>query len=73
MKDEYLCILKIGKLYISGVYIENYDSEIRVDFSSVINEAKKFKVNDIELFKSILELIMECTFNIITEVKDGED
>lgn len=73
MKDEYLCILKIGKLYISGMSIDNYDSEISVSFTSIINEAKRFDVNDIELFKCILETVMECTFEIITEVKENKD
>ena len=72
MKDEYLCMLKIGKLYISYVSIDNYESEIQVNFTSVINEAKRFDVNDIELFKCILEILMECTFDIITEVKESK-
>lgn len=73
MKEGYLCILKIGKLYISGMSIDNYDSEISVHFTSIINEAKRFDVNDIELFKCILETVMECTFEIITEVKENKD
>jgi len=72
MKDECLCILKIGKLYISQVSIDNYSDEINVGFTSVINDAKRFDVNDIELFKCILELIMECTFETITEVKESK-
>jgi len=72
MKDEYLCILKIGKLYISYVSIDNYSDEINVSFTSVINDAKRFDVNDIELFKCILELIMECSFEVITEVKESK-
>lgn len=72
MKDEYLCILKIGKLYISCVSIDNYSNEINVSFTSVINDAKRFDVNDVELFKCILELVMECSFEVITEVKESK-
>ena len=73
MKDEYLCMLKIGKLYVSYVSIDNYDNEINVSFTSVINSAKRFDVNDIELFKFVLELLMECSFEVITEVKENEN
>lgn len=72
MKEECLCILKIGKLYVSCVSIDNYSDEINVSFTSVINDAKRFDVNDIELFKCILELIMGCTFVVITEVKESK-
>lgn len=72
MKDEYLCILKLGKLYISWVSIDNYDSEIKVDFTNSINDAKRFDINDIELFKCMLEILMECTFETITEVKESK-
>ena len=73
MKDEYLCILKNGKLYISHVSIEGCDNEIRVVFTNVINKAKRFDINDIESFKLILEMIMECNFDIITEVNESEE
>lgn len=72
MKEEYLCMLKVGKLYISCLSVDSYDSEIKISFTSIINEAKKFNVNDIELFKSMLEMLMESTFNIITEVKESK-
>lgn len=72
MKDEYLCILKLGKLFIKYISIDDYSNEIRVSYTSIINEAKRFDINDIELYKSILELITECTFEIITEVKESK-
>lgn len=72
MKDEYLCMLKVGKLYISHVSIANYDNEIQVNFTSIIKDAKRFDINDIELYKSLLELLMGCTFDIIAEVKESE-
>jgi hypothetical protein len=72
MKDEYLCIFKTGKLYVKGFYIDGYDSEIIVNFTSVINEAKRFDINDIELYKDMLELLMGSAFETITEVKESK-
>jgi len=72
MKDEYLCMLKIGRLYISNVTIDSYDSEISINFTSKIYEAKRFDSNDIESFKCMVELLMECSFIVITEVKESK-
>ena len=72
MSEDNLCILKIGKLYVSYMSIDNYESEIGVNFTSVIQEAKRFNFNDIELFKCMLELLMECKFDVITEIKESK-
>lgn len=72
MKDKCLCILKLAKLYISYMSIDNYDSEIQVNFTSSINDAKRFDIDDIESFRYILEMLLECTFETITEVKESK-
>ena len=72
MKDEYLCILKLGNLYLKYISIDDYNDEIRVSYTNIINEAKRFDINDIELYKKMIELLTECTFEIITEVKENE-
>lgn len=70
MKDKCLCILRLAKLYISYISIDNYDNEIQVHFTSSINDAKRFDIDDIESFRYILEMLLECTFETITEVKE---
>lgn len=72
MEDKYLCILKLGNLYISSISIDSYDSEIQVYYTNIINNAKRFDVNVIELYKDMLEVLMGCAFEIITEVKESK-
>ena len=58
-------ILKLGELYIARISIENYDSDISIEFTINIDDAKNFNELNYLTFKNLIELLLNCELKII--------
>lgn len=61
-------IIQLGNMYIRSMSLENYDDEFSVSFTSQLDEAKRFNINDnyiIDVVKSLFDI----EFNIMYEEK----
>ena len=66
-------ILKLGKLYISRISIENYDTDISIEFTVKIDDAKNFNELNCLTFKDLIELLLNCELTIIEVNKDYDE
>lgn len=65
-------VIEYNGLYISACYIDNYDNELNIYFTSLLSNAKKYNEQDISTIKNIL-LIYFADINIIPfEEKEEE-
>lgn len=65
-------VIEYNGLYISACYIENYDNELNIDFTSLLSSAKKYNEQNINTIKNIL-LIYFADINVIPfEEKEEE-
>lgn len=65
-------VIEYNELYISNCYIDGYDNELNIEFTSKLSNAKKYNEDDINTIKNIL-LIYFADINVITcEEKEEE-
>ena len=64
-------IIKIGKLYLDSISLENYDLDFRISLTSLLMDAKKIDEEKIEYITSILiSLDIDHTVDIYNERSD---
>jgi hypothetical protein len=59
-----------GDLYISRINISDYDDEINISFTSIIDNAKKFNEQNYLIFKNLVDLLLNINIDVITVNKD---
>ena len=64
-------VVEYNDLYISACYIDGYDNELNINFTSKISNAKNYNEEDINTIKNIL-LIYFADFKIIGVEEKGE-
>lgn len=67
--DHYHYVLMKGNLYISRINIDDCDNEIKISFTSIIDNAKKFDDLNYLTFKDLVELLLNCNIDVVA-VKD---
>ena len=65
-------VIEYNGLYISACYIDNYDNELNIDFTSKLSNAKKYNEDDINTIKNIL-LIYFADIKILTCKEQEEE
>ena len=66
-------ILKLGELYIARISIENYDTDISIEFTVKIDDAKIFNELNYLIFKNLIELLLNCELTIIEVNKNYDE
>ena len=66
-------ILKLGDLYITRISIENYDTDISIEFTVKIDDAKIFNELNYLTFKNLIELLLNCELTIIEVNKEYDE
>lgn len=58
-------LLKLGELYIKYISIEKFDTDISINFTTKVDDAKKFNDLNYSTFKNLIELLLNCELTII--------
>ena len=66
-------ILKLGDLYITRISIENYNTDISIEFTVKIDGAKIFNELNYLTFKNLIELLLNCELTIIEVNKEYDE
>ena len=67
-------IIRIGHMYLEYFSVDNWNSEISINFTSKIEDAKRFSDEDIVIVKPIISnlLMLALEVEIIEYKKGGE-
>lgn len=67
--NEYYVFMK-GDLYISRINISDYDNEINISFTSIIDNAKKFNEQNYLSYKNLVDLLLNFDIAVVVVNKD---
>lgn len=66
-----MMLLNIGVMYVNRISLENYDSELLIEFTSDLNNAKRFDLKDTYII-SIIENVLNTKVTVVYETTEKE-